>query len=189
MTRPSSSLIDPDAAQVLAFWFTELRREQWFARDATVDAAIRKRFADLYRRLAAEVPATWRTTPAGHLAAVIVLDQFPRHLFRGDPRAFASDDAALALAEEALAAGVDRALGAAERIFLCMPFQHSESREIQACSVALFAAIGDPEALEAAKRHREIVDRFGRFSHRNAALGRASTPEEIEFLKEPKSSF
>lgn len=181
--------VDSEAAQVRKFWFEELRPEQWFVRDPAVDAAVRTRFAGLYARVAVEVPISWLAVPVGHLAAVIVLDQFPRHLFRGDPRAFATDAAALAAAERALAAGIDRSLTPAERMFLCMPFQHSENRAAQARSVALFEAIGVPEAFESAKRHCEIVDRFGRFPHRNAVLGRVSTAEELAFLKEPNSSF
>ena len=140
-------------------------------------------------RCANEVPESWRTTARGMLAAVIALDQFPRNLYRGDPRAFAADPAALALATEAVERGLDRAMSIDERKFLYLPFEHSEDPAVQARSVELFAALEDEDTLGYALRHKEIIDRFGRFPHRNEVLGRESTPEEIEFLKEPDSSF
>jgi uncharacterized protein (DUF924 family) len=123
------------------------------------------------------------------LAAVIALDQFPRNAFRGSPMAFEADGHALGIAQAAIAAGLDRALSGTERQFLYMPFQHSENRDLQARSVELFATLEDPECLRYAKEHKAIIDRFGRFPHRNAILGRTSTAQEIEFLREPGSSF
>jgi len=180
---------DPEIDRVLSFWFDELRPEQWFTVDETVDERVLERFGPLHRRLAAGVPPEWEQTPEGCLAAVIILDQFPRNMFRGDPRAFATDAAALALADRAIGRGFDRALTAARRKFLYMPFQHSENAADQARSVDLFAALGDPQTLDFAKRHKEIVDRFGRFPHRNTVLGRVSTEEELAFLEQPDSSF
>jgi len=180
---------DPEIDRVLSFWFDELRPEQWFTIEEKVDQEVRARFGPLHRRLAAGVPPEWEQAPDGYLAAVIVLDQFPRNMFRGDPRAFATDAAALSLADRAIGRGFDHALTAARRKFLYMPFQHSENAADQARSVELFASIDDPQSLDFAKRHKEIVDRFGRFPHRNTVLGRALTKEELAFLEHPDSSF
>lgn len=174
-----------EARQVLEFWYGELEREQWWKRDNDVDAAIASRFGDLYQRLATKVPEEWLTTLHGRLAAVIVLDQFPRNLFRGDACSFATDAIALELASEMIAAGDHVKLEPEGRSFLYMPFQHSEDLRVQARSVELFAALGDEEQLDFAIKHKEIIDRFGRFPHRNEMLGRESTEEEIEFLKKP----
>ena len=167
---------------VRRFWFTEIRPEAWFRADPEIDAAIRMRFLERYRDLRNRPVATLVDTPETALAAVIVLDQFPRNMFRGTPEAFAADAHALALAEAAIAAGHDRRLDVAEGQFLYMPFQHSEDLEIQRRSLALFAPLG-PELLDYAKRHHAIIEQFGRFPHRNDILGRASTAAEIAFLK------
>ena len=177
------------AEEVLAFWFGELRPEDWFNGGDEVDSRIRERFLDLHEALRERVPDEWRASARGTLAAVIALDQFPRNVYRGDPRAFAADAAALGLAREAVERGLDRGMSKDERKFLYLPFEHSEDPAEQARSVELYAALDDANTLEYAMRHKEIIDRFGRFPHRNAALGRGSTPEEIEFLKEPDSSF
>ncbi len=180
---------DPEIDRVLSFWFEELLPEQWFSVDKTVDDEVYARFGPLHRRLADGVPPEWEEAPEGYLAAVIVLDQFSRNMFRGDPRAFANDAVALALAGHAIGRGFDRALAATQRKFLYMPFQHSEDAVDQARSIELFAGFDDPQTLDFAKRHKEIVDRFGRFPHRNAVLGRVSTEEELVFLERPDSSF
>ena len=130
----------------------------------------------------------WRSTPLAALALIVVLDQFSRNLFRGTPRAFVGDPAALAAAASAIERGFDRLLSAQERTFAYMPFEHAEDLAAQRRSLALFGAL-DPDDIDYAKRHHDIIARFGRFPHRNAALGRESTPEEIEFLKRPGSSF
>ena len=179
----------PWVDEVLGFWFRELSRSHWYERSAGTDQAVRDRFGDLYRRLSAAPPDISGASPRTVLAAVIVLDQFPRNMFRNSPEAFASDGAALALAEGAISRGLDRELTALERHCLYLPFQHSEDREIQARACGLYAALGDDEGLEFAQRHKAIIDRFGRFPHRNAVLGRESTPEERAFLAEPGSSF
>lgn len=183
--RPDPSQID----EVLAFWFEELTPDDWFGGGEAVDDRIRGRFLALHEALRDGVPESWRETARGMLAAVIALDQFPRNMYRGDRQAFAADPAALALATEAVERGLDRALSIDERKFLYLPFEHSEDPAVQARSVALFASLDDEDTLGYAVRHREIIDRFGRFPHRNEVLGRESTPEEIEFLKEPDSSF
>jgi len=167
---------------VRRFWFSEIRPEAWFRADPEIDTAIRRQFLELYHELRDRPVEALVDTTESALAAVIVLDQFPRNIFRGTPEAFATDARALALAEAAIAAGHDRRLGVAERQFLYMPFQHSEDIEIQRRSVALFAPLG-PELLEYAERHRAIIEQFGRFPHRNDILGRASTATEIAFLK------
>ena len=175
--------------EVLEFWFEHLSPEDWFNGGDAVDQRIRDRFGELHVALLAEVPESWRASVRGTLAAVIVLDQFPRNIYRGTFRAFAADDAALALAREALARGFDRELPATERKFLYLPFQHSEDPAEQQRSLELFATLENDRDLSYAVRHKEIIDRFGRFPHRNEALGRVSTSEEIEFLKQPGSRF
>ncbi len=169
--------------EVLRFWFEETRPAAWFTRDEAVDAEIRKRFGALHASLTEKVPASVTQTPLGALATVIVLDQFSRNLYRNSPRAYATDATALAIAQEAIQAGFDRELSIPQRMFLYMPFQHSEDREVQRRSVELFEALGNANALDYARQHRDIVERFGRFPHRNRVLGRETTPEEAEFLK------
>lgn len=172
---------DDWAAQIVRFWFEELPADAWFRRDEQIDAAIRERFAALYERLKQVQPQDL-TTPQQCVAAVIALDQFPRNMFRGSPRAFATDPLALSIAERAIAAGFDAQLDPVRRTFLYMPFQHSESPAVQARSVQLFAQLGDASTLDYARQHKEIIDRFERFPHRNEVLGRASTPQELQFL-------
>ncbi|MEJ2518190.1 MAG: DUF924 domain-containing protein, partial [Methyloceanibacter sp.] len=136
-----------------------------------------------------DVPDAWLRNPQGRLAAILVLDQFPRNIYRGSPRAFATDEEALALSRDAIAAGADKELPPEQRAFLYMPFQHTETLADQRRSLELFEALGNPENLDFAARHYEIIERFGRFPHRNAVLGRVSTPEELAFLEQPGSSF
>ncbi|HET7592917.1 MAG TPA: DUF924 family protein [Rhodanobacteraceae bacterium] len=175
--------------EILRFWFEEATPEQHFKRDDVFDAAIREHFADTYAAAARGELAAWRTGADGRLAEVIVLDQFPRNLFRGDPRAFACDVVALVLAQEAIHAGADRELPAARRAFLYMPFMHSESRVIHVDAERLFRQSGLERNYEFELKHKAIIDRFGRYPHRNAILGRRSTPEELAFLEQPDSSF
>ena len=182
---PDPSHID----EVLRFWFEELTTDDWFGGGDEVDDRIRERFLGLHEALRDEVPESWRTTARGMLAAVIALDQFPRNMYRGDSRAFAADPAALALAMEALERGLDQEMSTDERKFLYLPFEHSEDPAVQARSVEIFASLDDADTLGYALRHKEIIDRFGRFPHRNEVLGRESSPEELEFLTEPDSSF
>ena len=174
---------------VLQFWFTEITPAQWWKVDPAFDALIGERFGALHRAACAGALDGWRRDPRGRLAEVIVLDQFSRNLHRGTPGAFAADPMALALAQEAVAGGLDLALSVDERAFLYMPYMHSESRTVHAEAERLFGSLGRPNSLHFEQRHRAIVDRFGRYPHRNAILGRTSTPEELAFLQEPGSSF
>jgi uncharacterized protein (DUF924 family) len=170
------------AEDVLRFWFTELQPQDWFSGAAEVDEAIRSRFSQLYQALQASPLLPSSLDARALLAGVIVFDQFPRNLFRKSAGAYATDARALELARHAVATGKDRSLQKQERHFLYMPFMHSEDRAMQAESVRLFTEISE-DGLKWARHHQGIVERFGRFPHRNAILGRASTPEEIEFLK------
>jgi uncharacterized protein (DUF924 family) len=175
--------------EVIAFWFEQLGSQDWFRKDVKLDATIKERFGALYDALKLGVPAAWLSEPHGVLASVLVLDQFPRNIFRGDERSFATDAAALAIAKRAIAEGVDAKLPGTKRWFLYLPFQHAENSADQARSVELFTTLGNPSALDYALRHQAVIDRFGRFPHRNAVLGRLSTEEEEDFLKQPGASF
>ena len=181
----SSASID----DILRFWFVELQPKDWFRKDEAIDATIVSRFGPTYRELSAGVPASWLGTPRGVLAAILVLDQFPRNMFRDDARAFATDAEALTLAKRAIADGFDVKLQPEQRPFLYLPYMHSEDAADQERSVALFTMLGRPLNLDFAQRHQAIIDRFGRFPHRNAVLGRPSTEAEQAFLAEPGSSF
>jgi uncharacterized protein (DUF924 family) len=174
---------------VLRFWFEETRPTQWFEKDERFDAEVRRRFLALHETLATQPVASLLTDAQIALAAVIVFDQMPRNMFRGTARAFATDGKALRIADAVVAQGFDSELAKDARMFLYLPFEHAESREAQVRSVALNAGLGDPALTKWAEAHKAVIDRFGRFPHRNAALGRVSTPEEIEFLKQPGSSF
>jgi len=176
-------------AQVLDFWFGELQPAQWWKKDAALDARIAARFgATLAAAKACEL-ADWRDTPRGRLAEVIVLDQFSRNVFRDRAEVFAADGIALALAQEMVRAGADRALAVAERAFVYLPYMHSESAAIHRHALRLFDQPGLESNLDFERRHWAIIERFGRYPHRNAILGRQSTPEEIAFLQQPGSSF
>ncbi|HEY5807723.1 MAG TPA: DUF924 family protein [Povalibacter sp.] len=168
---------------VIRFWFGELKPEVWFTRNEAVDAAIRERFVDFYEWARTQRADALVTTAQRALAAVIVLDQFPRNLFRNSPQAFATDTLALDVSQRAISAAVDQELTRQQRVFLYMPFQHSEERAVQVRSIELFSALGDQDTLGYARKHKDVIDRFGRYPHRNATLGRASTPEEVEFLR------
>lgn len=177
------------AAEVLRFWFEEARPAQWWTKDPAFDERIRVRFGATHEAAIRGECFAWRSTAEGRLAEVIVLDQFSRNLHRNTPRAFAADAMALALAQEAVAGGHDEALVPEHRAFLYMPFMHSESRVIHAVAAPLFERLGMADTLRSAQQHRAIVERFGHYPHRNGALGRASTAEELAFLREPGSSF
>ncbi|SRR5258706_2956648 len=182
---------DHRADEVLRFWFGEgaergKAHKRWFEKNATFDAGIRGRFLPLYEQLAAG--DDWLAQPGDCLARIVVLDQFPRNMFRGTPRAFATDPRALATAKHAVAKGFDRDRLVVEKQFIYLPYEHSEVLADQERACALMKPLGD-DLYDWALRHKRIVERFGRFPHRNEILGRASTPEEIEFLKEPGSGF
>lgn len=183
---------------VLGFWFGQgvdygKPRRDWFAKSGDFDAEIRRRFSFLHEAAAAGKLSDWQAEPTACLALVVVLDQFSRNIFRGSPQAFAADSLAREAAQRALSRGDDRAMLPVERMFLYLPFEHGESLEDQRRSCALMRPLADyPETADVypyALRHLEIIERFGRFPHRNAALGRTSTPQEIAFLETPGSSF
>jgi len=184
--------------QVLEFWFGAgsdygKRHKRWFEKDAAFDAEVRRRFAGLHERTAVGAEREWLAERPSCLARIVVLDQFSRHIHRGSPRAFATDALALEAARHAVAEGFDLAMLPVERLFTYLPFEHSESiaDQSRACELmeplAQFAETND--AHRYALAHRDIIARFGRFPHRNALLGRPSTPQELEFLKEPGSAF
>jgi uncharacterized protein (DUF924 family) len=172
----------PQSAQdVLAFW-RAAGHERWFEPDDAFDAAIRERFEGTYRDAVAGRLGAWENSPEGALALVIVLDQFPRNMFRHSARSFAADPLARAVAGRAIANGFDLRVAMPERSFFYLPFEHSEALADQERAVALVAATGDADLLKWAELHASIIRRFGRFPHRNAVLGRTSTPEEQAFL-------
>jgi uncharacterized protein (DUF924 family) len=173
---------------VLHFWFGELGERLWFNPGDAIDGQIRARFLALHEWLVGgEAGEPVGARPV--LATVIVLDQFSRNLFRGTPRAFAADPVARRLARQAISQGLDAGMSDAERYFLYLPFEHSEDRDDQALAVQLVRRLGNEIWTRYALAHQSIIDRFGRFPHRNAVLGRASSKEELELLKEPMGSF
>lgn len=174
---------------VLKFWFEEIAPEAWWKADAGFDAQIRTRFAERLRQAAQGELFAWRSDARGRLAEIIVLDQFSRNIHRDTPQAFSQDPMSLALAQEAVAAGAHRMLSETERTFLLMPYMHSESKLVHVEAERLFREFTPAFNYEFELKHKAIVDRFGRYPHRNAILGRVSTPEEIEFLKQPGSRF
>lgn len=174
---------------VLQFWFEETPPAHWWKKDPAFDRLIAQRFGTTLMQAARCELHAWRATPTGRLAEVIVLDQFSRNIHRDTPLAFANDALALALAQEAIAAGADAALSPVQRSFLYMPFMHSESLAIHALAVPLFERNGIQDNLDFELRHKAIIERFGRYPHRNAILQRPSNAAEIEFLKQPGSRF
>lgn len=188
--------VDTLAREILDFWFGEpplVERSVWFRKDPAFDAGIRGRFGAAVAAARAGAFGEWCHDPHGALARVVLLDQFTRNIYRDTPEAFSADERALATADDAIAKGFDRLLDCYERWFLYMPFVHSEDRAMQERSVALFTALAAEAGLDSplpwAKRHAEVIRRFGRFPHRNAVLGRASTSEELAFLATPGSTF
>jgi uncharacterized protein (DUF924 family) len=175
--------------EVLSFWFREIDPKLWWSSDPGFDELIGRRFLGLLQAAAAGELQEWRATARGRLAEIIVLDQFSRNVYRNSPRAFAQDPMALALAQEAVAAGALTSLEPMERSFLLLPYMHSESRKIHVVAEALYREFAPAGNYEFELKHKAIVDRFGRYPHRNQVLGRASTPEEVEFLQQPGSRF
>jgi len=174
---------------VIQFWFEEVTPAQRFRKDPAFDQLIHDRFGLLHTRASRCELADWRESPLGSLAEIIVLDQFSRNMFRDTPLAFAWDSLALALAQELVRRGQDHALSAPQKAFAYMPYMHSESAEIHRTALALFSQPGLESNLDFEIRHKEIIDRFGRYPHRNTILGRESTPEELSFLEQPGSGF
>ena len=185
MSNPSLA----SSQDVLQFWFGELTPEHWWRKDPVLDRRVADRFGPTLEAASRCELHAWRGTARGRLAEVIVLDQFSRNVYRDTAAAFANDALALALAQEAVARGCDLELSPAERAFLYLPWMHSESALIHEEALRLFAAPGLEQNLDFERRHKAIIDRFGRYPHRNAILGRTSTHEEIEFLKQPGSAF
>jgi uncharacterized protein (DUF924 family) len=168
------------AEQLLHFWFVESSFEDWFKGGPAFDAIVTKRFAE-WREALRELPTeTFRTDPHTALAAIILFDQVPRNAFRGQAEAFATDHAALAISRLVVAGAFDASLSKDERLFLYLPFEHSENIEDQRESMHLIGGLGDPELLRFALDHQAMIERFGRFPHRNKALGRADRPGEAE---------
>lgn len=192
-------MASPSIDEVLSFWFSERAKKRWFASDPAFDDEIRSRFGTTVTAAGSGALDAWAAEGEGALALIILLDQFPRNMHRGTPRAFEHDHQARRIADLAVGQKLDLALPLDRRMFLYLPFEHSESRTDQERSVALFsrwAAEHEParradadEGLRYAVRHQEIIERFGRFPHRNAILGRSSTVDELAFLEEPDSSF
>lgn len=174
---------------VLDFWFKETTPQKWWQKDPEFDAYIASRFGSVHARAVKCELFDWRQGPSGRLAEIIVLDQFSRNMFRDTPRAFAADNLALVLAQEAVSQQADKALQPIERSFLYMPYMHSESSLIHEQAEWLYRQNGLEDNLQFELRHKAIIDRFGRYPHRNAILARRSTPEELEFLQQPGSAF
>lgn len=188
------------ANEILDFWFGKpdeadygKPRKVWFIKNPEFDQEVRSRFLKDYQQAATGELDDWKTSPHGCLALIILLDQFPRNMFRGQPQAFATDPQALAYAQHAVAQGFDKQLLPIQRQFIYLPFEHSENLEHQHQCIELFSMLKDhPECsscVDYAHRHHKVIERFGRFPHRNKILGRETTPEEAEFLKQPGSSF
>lgn len=175
--------------QILHFWFEELEPADWWTKDDGLDGLILSRFAEVHGQAVRCELFPWRRRAEGRLAEIIVLDQFSRNMFRGSPRAFAQDALALALAQEAIAAGVEKELSRQQRNFLYMPFMHSESLVIHEAAEPLFERNGLEGSLDYERKHKKIIECFGRYPHRNWILGRESTEAEKAFLQQPGSGF
>ena len=174
---------------VIKFWFEETNPDQRWKKDAEFDLIISQRFGGIHTKAIRGKLYSWRSNAVGALAEIIVLDQFSRNIFRDTPSAFASDELALEAAKEAIDKGYDKELEVNYRSFLYMPFMHSESASVHEIAIQLFNQKGLEEGHDYEVKHKNIIDRFGRYPHRNKILGRKSTSEEIEFLKELDSSF
>ena len=175
--------------EILSFWFEETEPKMWWVADPDFDSRIKERFLHVYNQAIQGELFAWRKEPKGRLAEIIVLDQFSRNIFRNTPAAFAQDPMALVLAQEAVAAGVQESLAEIVRGFLLMPFMHSESKQIHVEAEKLYRELASEHSHQFELKHKNIIDRFGRYPHRNEILGRVSSAEEIEFLKQPGSSF
>lgn len=178
-----------DSKDILMFWFEEIEPSKWWVKDLQFDGMISSRFAEIHRRANCCELAHWRKTSEGRLAEIIVLDQFSRNMFRDTPLSFAADPLALALAQEAISLGADTELNQSQRNFLYMPFMHSESLMIHDLAVQLYTKNGSQNALDFELKHRDIIEKFDRYPHRNSILGRTSTEAELEFLTQANSSF
>lgn len=177
------------AQDILNFWFDPDHRSLWFAKSDEFDAKIHALFQSIHQQATQAELWSWRQTPEGRLAEIIVLDQFSRNLYRDQAQAFAYDSMALMLAQEAISLQLDAQLSPEQRSFLYMPFMHSESKLMHEFALKLFQRLGNEINLSFEKKHKIIIDRFGRYPHRNEVLDRASTAEELAFLTQPDSSF
>ncbi|MEO1889499.1 MAG: DUF924 family protein [Cycloclasticus sp.] len=175
--------------QILKFWFEELTPSQWWVKNEQLDQLITDRFSDIHAKASQCELFEWRDTAEGRLAEIIVLDQFSRNMFRDSPLSFANDSLALALAQEAILFGADKELSPVQRSILYLPCMHSESLKIHEVAMLLYQKNGIESNLTFEIKHKEIIEKFGRYPHRNIVLGRTSTKEEIEFLKQEGSSF
>lgn len=174
---------------IYEFWFEDIDQKSWWSAEPAFDQLIRQRFGDVLRRAALAELFNWRREPRGCLAEIIVLDQFSRNIYRGTPTAFAQDAMALALSQAAVARGVHLELTPVERGFLFLPYMHSESKVIHEAAEPLYRDHALPNNYNFELKHKQIIDRFGRYPYRNKILGRESTAEEVEFLTQPGSSF
>ncbi len=174
---------------ILTFWFEELTEADWYSGTEAIDRTIADRFTDVLTAARAGELWQWRTTPEGSLAEIIVLDQFSRNIFRGNPAVFSGDGQALTLAQEAVAKNFDQGLTKRQKQFLYMPYMHSESRIVHVEALRLFTELGDEGNLKYEQIHKDIIDRFGRYPHRNAQLGRVSTAEELDYLNNNEEGF
>jgi uncharacterized protein (DUF924 family) len=174
---------------ILSFWFRDIEQSQWWVKDLAFDKLIIDKFSAIHLAANSCELFEWRATPKGRLAEIIVLDQFSRNMYRDTPRSFSSDSLALALAQEAITVGANNDLSAGERNFLYMPFMHSESIAIHEVAVKLYLENGVDSSIDFEKKHKIIIEKFGRYPHRNKILNRKSNNEEIEFLTQANSSF
>ncbi len=175
--------------EVIDFWFAEIDQSKWWTKDEAFDALIRSRFSDLHSRAIKGELFAWRDTGLGALAEIIVLDQFSRNMYRDTPKSFAYDLASLTLAQSAISRGYDFELDREKRLFMYLPFMHSESLMIHDKAVALFTSLGSESSLDFEHQHKNILEKYGRYPHRNKILGRVSSQEEVEFLAQPGSGF
>lgn len=178
-----------DYKAVIEFWFDSLEPAQWWKKDGNFDRVITERFGHWHTAAGLGELAHWRQHPEGRLAEIIVLDQFSRNIYRYQPKSFAFDGMALVMSQQAIDNGDDETLEPQKRLFMYMPYMHSESKVIHQQAVVLFQRLGLESNLEFELKHKAIIDRFGRYPHRNDILGRESTEQEIEFLQQPGSSF
>jgi uncharacterized protein (DUF924 family) len=178
-----------ESNEIIKFWFVELKPQDWFKKDDRLDTTIRERFLDIHRKATKGELFHWRDSFFGRLAEIIILDQFSRNIYRGTPLSFAFDNMALILAQEAVRVKADQELSLEKKQFIYLPYMHSESPLIHLEAAKLYSQKGMELGLDFELKHKEIIDRFGRYPHRNVILGRESTHEEVEFLKGPDSYF
>lgn len=175
--------------EIIKFWFEELKPQQWFIKDLSLDQQILSRFKNIHQQACTCELFEWRRSPEGRLAEILILDQFSRNMFRGQATSFSQDPLALALAQEAVHSNADQGVPLKMRAFFYMPYMHSESVKVHETAILLMGVPGLESTLDFERKHKSIIDRFGRYPHRNQILGRTSTSEESEFLKTPGSGF